>query len=569
MSSLISRLSRLHHLSDEAISRLISGEMPTVRSFRARAHIEKCWQCRLRREAFERAAMKVTEHRNHMAGGMRPNPERRALLLAELRKCGEHSVRQPMWTRSVSHFRAWIGNQMSPVLASALIVVTATFLLAWVWQRSVDRVTASQLMQRAEASDGSLAQEKKPGVVYQKIRITTPHGSVERELYRDLRGNRRRRAEPVKAELQPVQQLLSSAGVDWDSPLSAASYQEWHDRQFSVRDEVQKEDGDRLKLVSKIPNDWIEEESLTVRASDFHPIERTIETRSRGTIEIAELNYAVLDWNGVNKALFEPLLTVPARLHPLAILPALPSEAELDSAELSARLALNKLQADEGEQISVSRTDRAVEVKGVVETGERKRELLKALWPLPHVKTEVLSISELQALPRDTAGAPSLKMQSVDVQPSPLEEYLNTQSGRKTELASDSERLLDAALKVRQNAGELSALEKRFPSLEGAGGANDSAYSQLKQSYLERLAAGLDEENSTLDAIGFEQHQQPAPDATGFDLAAEVDYNETLCRELIAGNSGTARPASEIVREIYESVARIRLAMATLPGSPQ
>jgi hypothetical protein len=356
---------------------------------------------------------------------------------------------------------------------------------------------------------------------------------------------------------------MASVGVDWEAPLSAASYREWHDRQVSVSDEVRKEDENRLTLVTKLSNGPIQEESLTVRASDFHPIERTIETRAYGTIEIAELSYAVLDWSGVNEALFEPL-TTPIHAHP-ALLPALPTAAELDSAELSARLALNRLHADEGEQISISRTDRAIEVKGVVETNERKHDIVSKLRQLPHVTAEVLSIPELQANPRDSSVAQSIRMQSVDAQPSPLEKYLDAEGNRKTELADSSQRLLDAALKVRQSAAELTTVEKKFASPQSS--SRDSAFSQLTQSYAGRLLAGLDSEASTLDALGFTRRQRDTPDVTSIDLAAEVDHNEALCRELIAGSAGPTRQTSEIVPELYESITKIRLAMTAAPKS--
>jgi hypothetical protein len=559
MNVLIGRLSRFQHLSDETISRLIAGELTTVRGFSARSHIEKCWQCRSRREAFERAAMQVTEHRNRLVKGTPPNLQRRELLLANLRRRAEQTAPQPIWTRSISNFRMWTGNQMSPIFTSTAIVLTAAALLIWVWQRSViNPVSAAQLLQRAVTSDTAISQEK-TGVVYQKVRITTSRLKVEHEVYRDPRGIRRRRPEPAKTETEPIQQVLSTIGVEWDAPLSAASYREWHDRQTSVSDEVRKEDGNLLTLVSKVPNNWIEEESLTVRASDFHPISRTIETRSYGTIEIAELSYAVLPWSGVNEALFEPL-GVPIHANPV-ILPSLPTAAELDSAELSARLVLNQLHADEGEQINVTRTDHTVEVKGVVETDERKREIVQKLWPLQHVKADVLSIAELQSLPRDKPTAQSVKMQSVDVQPSPLAKYLDVQGARKTELADASQRLLDAALKVRQNTSELTTLQKRFSTLDESG-PRDSVFTQLTQSYSERLTAGLDAEAATLGALGFEDRPRPSSDAASLDLSAEVDRNDALCRELIAGSPETVRPASEIVPEVYESIARIRSAVA-------
>lgn len=567
MSFLIGKLSRFQHLSDETISRLIAGELTAVRAFSARSHIEKCWQCRSHREALERAAMLIAEHRNRLVEGTPPNPHRRQLLLADLRRRAEQNVSQPILTRSLSNFRMWFGKQMSPIFTSSAIVVTAAVLLIWVWQRStLNPVSAAQLLQRAVTSDAAISPEK-PGVVYQKVRITTARLSVEHEIYRDPHGIRRRRSEPASAETESVQHVMSMIGVEWDAPMSAASYREWHDRQMAVSDEVHRADGNLLTLVSRVPNNWIEEESLTVRASDFHPVARTIETRSYGTVEIAEVSYAVLPWGGVNEALFEPL-GGPVHAGPVSpiILPALPTAAELDSAELSARLVLNRLHADEGEQINVTRTDRTVEIKGVVETDERKRQIIQKLWPLPHVKAELLSIAELQSLPRDKTTTQSIKMQSVDVQSSPLEKYLDVQGDRKAELGDASQHLLDAVLKIRQNASELTALEKRFSTVD-ASAPKDPILTQLTQSYAGRLVAGLDAETKTLNALGLEGHSQPSSGTATFDLAAELDRNEALCRELIAGSSESSRSASDIVSEIYDSIARIRLAIATLPGA--
>ncbi len=563
MSILRSKLSRLQHLSDETISRLIAGELNAVRGFRARFHLEKCWQCRSRREAFERAAMQVTEHRNRLVEGTPINPQRRELLLSELRHRAGQPVSQPMWIRSISNFRVWIGNQMSPIVTSAAIVLVAVVLLVVVWRRTETPVTAGQLLQRAIASDASVSQER-TGVIYQKVRITTPRIKIEHEVYRDPHGVRRR-VESAKKE--PVQDVLSAAGVDWDSPLSAASYAGWHDKQPSVTDKVRKSDDNLLTMVSKVQNSWIKEETLTVRASDFHPVARTIETRAYGTIEIAELSYAVLPWSGVNEALFEPL-AIPDHANPEhennLILPAMPTPADLDSAELSARLVLNELHADEGEQINVSQGEHGVEVKGVVETNERKQEIVQKLRLVPHVKVDVLSIAELQSLPRNQSGAQSVTMQSVEVAPSPLAKYLGGQGDQKVTLGESSQGLLDAALKVRQNASELGVLKERFSSLGGPA-SGDSTVAQLSESYSMRLLAGLDQEVATLGSLGFVDYsQQPSnlPNTTNFNLATEVDRNESLCRELIAGSPQTSRPVTEIVPELYRSIARIRQVVA-------
>jgi hypothetical protein len=561
MSFLKGGFGRFHHLSDEIISRLISGELKALNAFRVRTHLEKCWQCRARRESLERAAMQVTEYRNHLIKRTPIDPERRARLLADLRQRAEHTAPQPLLPRSIFSFSERIGALMNPVLASVAIVSCALVLLMLIWQRAPLTVNAAQLLQRAEASDLAVTHEK-PGVVYQKLRITTSHIGIERELYRDAEGIRRRRPERVDAKSEQARQILSSVGVDWEAPLSAASYREWHDRQTSVSDAVSKENDHLLILVTKTPNKWIQEESLTVRASDFHPIERTIQTTSYGTVEIAEVNYAVFDWSGVNEALFEPLGSPVTAATVLP--PALPTKAQLDLAELETRLALNRLHADEGEQIAVTRASHAIEVKGVVNTAERKQEIVAGLRYLPQVQINLFSISELQTHTKTTLSKEYVTAQSVEVGASPLEKYLNGQSRKEVVLGDISHKLLDAAIKVRQNADELSVLKTNFSALSPSA-VEGSALTELSRSYSGRLLMGVDSEESTLRELGFAPPNWPGSNGLQADLEAAVDRNEALCRELIAGSAGESRPASEIVTELYESITQMRSAITAVP----
>lgn len=555
---------RAHHLSDEVISRLISGELKTLGAFRVRAHLEECWQCRARLESFERSAMQVAEFRNHLVARTPINPQRRARLLADLRQRAEHAAPRPLLARSIFNFAERIGALMNPVLASIAIVSCAFVLLVWIWQRSPVNVDAAQLLQRAETSDLAVARGK-AGVVYQKIRIMAPHFAIERESYRDAQGIRRRRPEKVDAKSEQAREVLSSVGVDWEDPLSVASYREWHDSQTPVSDAVSKKDGNLLILVTKTPNSQIQEESLTVRASDFHPIERTIQTLSYGTIEIAEVNYAVLDWSGVNEALFEPL-EGPVHVAPV-LSRAWPTNAQLDLAELEARLELNRLHADEGEQINVTRAGHAIEVKGIVDTAERKKELVDGLRSLPHVETDLISMTELQAQANNMTLTKSITVQSVEVGASPLEKYLDARSGEKVALDDVSRELLDAVIKVRQNANELGELKTRFSALS-LSAAENSALEELSRSYSGRLLSGVVSEESTLKKIGFSPPTRPGSYEFQTDLNAAVDRNEAFCRELIAGSAGGSRPASEIVTDLYESITSIRSAAVVVPRTP-
>jgi len=563
MRLLLGRLSRFKHLSDETISRLIAGELPTVHAFGARSHIDLCWRCRSRREAFERAAMQVTEHRNRLVKTLPTNPHRRSMLLAELRRKATEDARLPFWTRSLFEFNSWVGNRMSPILASAAIVSAAAFLLILVWQRAARPMSANQLLQRAVASESAAAKDRE-GAIYQKVRIATAGEEIEHEIYRDPRGIRQRYPEPIKRNAKHAQDVLARAGVEWDKPLSPGSFRKWHDVQASVKDEVRSEDGNLLTLVSTGSDGSIRKESLTVRTSDFHAVARSIESRTDGTIEIAELSYAVLPWSGINESLFQPL-SAATRETPL-ILHSLPSQDSLDSAELSAMLVLNQLHADNGEQINVTRTDSAVEVKGVVETDERKQEIVRKLYHLKHVHTDILSITELQLLPRNGGSTQPITAGSVDVWPSPLAEYLDARGDRKEEISDASQRLLDAALDVSRNASKFTALQKRFPDISETS-PNWIVVGQLSQSYSVRLAAGLEAEKVTLAALGFADHAQPELQLSVRDLQQEIDRNDALCRELIAGKSGSSRTAREIAVEIYDSIDKIRAAMKTQGGA--
>jgi len=271
----------------------------------------------------------------------------------------------------------------------------------------------------------------------------------------------------------------------------------------------------------------------------------------------------VLDWSGVNEALFEPRAAprLPANIKAAApILPAVkPSAVLLDSAELQARLTLNHLHADEGEQIDIRRTDDAIEVKGVVETEPRKQEILDGLRLIPHVKAEVQSIEDLDERQPVRDEIETVEVQSVDVQTSALERYLSTQGHQRLSSEAISRRLLDGALKASQNANELAILKARFPAADDSQTRNE-ALLELSQSYSERLLSGLDAELSALEILGFSP-PQPGGNATQVDLASEVERNQALCRELLSGNYGASRSVEQIVPELYLSIARIHSAM--------
>src|SRR6266852_7021658 len=165
------------HLSDETLSDLVSGELAGAKLRRAQFHLSKCWKCRSRYEQLERAAMGFVELHKQI---ITPNPPEasqwREMFLARLDQVAA-AAPSSSWSRLRPHFRFAGFTNMNPFLASAAVVVVASVILFFIWQRSMPSVSASELLQRAESSDRNSSQTREAGVIFQKVRIRTPHAS--------------------------------------------------------------------------------------------------------------------------------------------------------------------------------------------------------------------------------------------------------------------------------------------------------------------------------------------------------------------------------------------------------
>lgn len=128
-------LIRFGHLSDETITKLLDGELSSMREFRASAHLGKCWQCKARREILERAAFQVVEYRMYQLERRLPlNPLRREAFLVRLDEVLEETATASWWSRTFSQLRSFSIPQMNPVFASTFVIVAATVLLVFIWQ---------------------------------------------------------------------------------------------------------------------------------------------------------------------------------------------------------------------------------------------------------------------------------------------------------------------------------------------------------------------------------------------------------------------------------------------------
>lgn len=574
MSPLIQRLRNVFfllpfwtHLSGKDMLLLLNHELPLPAGHKAEKHLVKCRYCCAKYERLRHAALCVDAYCDALVEeDFSRNPAHRALFIARLNRLYHEAASRPrpVPRREKNPRRTF--PDMNPIFATGIILAVASVLCLVAWhQQAQPNISSNTLLVRAEAWDAT-ATNPTAGVIYQRVAIKTPRLQVSRKIYRDAHSQRKLKVQRLASEDEQLKDTLASAGVLWDAPLSATSYQDWHDRQRVRQDRIQKA-GKNLMLTTTVPDGEVASQSLTVRESDFHPIERTVIFRNRDTVEIAELDYQVLPWAETTAELFESPETLTAAAHvrpqPSLVLhmPFIPNEAEVDEAELSARLVLNQLHADNGEQIRIDRDARGVQVKGLVETEKRKAELEGQLRTIPLVAVSILSIEELQRHPdRDEAVSSELMGSSAAPQPSPLETYFAARGRSLTTLSDLSAQLMNSALTVDQESRAITDLVARFGAAEKMTDLASATLSELIFSHRERLFLALRQEQNLLNQIAVSSSSRTSAIATDRTilLTGASARNLALCKELTFGADSPPRSAESILNDLSASLEQVR-----------
>ena len=467
--------------------------------------------------------------------------------------------------------------RMNLTLATCMVLglSTAISFFFW-WQQRPPTITSNALLVRAERWDTpSIALSRV--VAFQAVRITTPKQTMERSIYRDMQGKRQFKHVKLARKEEELKSTLIQAGLDWDEPMSATSYQGWHDHQRVRRDKIVRAGKHLLTLTTTVPDGSIAEQSLTVRDTDFHPVRRTVAFRDSGIVEIAELDFKILPWDAVDASVFEPVInveraaTAPARVRSFPRLPEMLTEGQLDETELSARLILNQLHADAGEQIEIHRNPQGVEVAGLVDTEERRRALQTQLQTVPHLIFFIQSLADLQTLHGAQDEPSSIRTAAMTNQPSPLEAYLQMRGRSLSAINILAECLFNDALTISQESRAIDDLQTRFVA-DRKNVLASATLSELIYSHKERLQAALKQESEMLaEATGASGSEVWAslPTTSTFSLVAMASRNLTLSTDLTQTNSPATLSAEEILAEMSVSIKDLTIGVRNAHGKLQ
>jgi hypothetical protein len=550
------------HLSDEELTLLANGDLPAPKQARVDQHVAACGMCRARLGCFKDMFLQVAAyHASRAQSDKLHDRERRARLAVRLNQMPDH-VDEWEIVRPVQAKRS-VGARipMNPILATGLLLAFASLTCIFVWmQQTRPVITSNALLVHAEGWDPIAGRYAEPGIIRQIVKITTREQNLKRTIYRDAQGKRKPRQVQMAAEEDELKRKLAEAGVDWDAPLSATDYQVWHDKQRVREDKIKQSAGHLLVLTTTTPNGAVTGQSLTVRDTDFHPVSRAVSFRNSETVEIAELDYTVLPWSLADNNLFQPEEGLRSDglngLHPTLVpLPPAPiTEVQRAEAELSARLVLNRLHADTGEQIEVVRATGGVEIRGITDTEARKHELEAQLDKLSHVTASISSIEEMRARPARSGDISSMKVIAMQTQETPLETYYLAHGRSVAALGSLSRRLSNTVFAINLESRAIDDLEHRFPKQKGISLIASATLSDLLFTHKHKLLAALHDEEQLLTETqilgAVSRANAPLQDLSNLPLTGLAERNLALSRELALGKGPVGQSAELIVSEL-------------------
>ena len=177
--------------------------------------------------------------------------------------------------------------------------------------------------------------------------------------------------------LDPVERVFSEAKLDWEAPLSPSHLSGWRSALQVKTDQVHRDEA-ITEVSTATPEGPIAEATVKFRNADYRPISETLRLRDNRVVEIAELDYGVLELNKVGADLFDagsaPVLAVHAA-------GSEDSQANIGGValELEVMRRLDRANALMGEQLSIERHRDSVHVRGVVDDKQRRAEIVMAL----------------------------------------------------------------------------------------------------------------------------------------------------------------------------------------------
>ena len=453
------------HPPHERFLLYVDGELAPKEAAKWQAHLDACWSCRVRVGKIEETIADIIEFENTVSnfqvsrGGQNwGNFDSRLNALAQEVGKKSFAARIFGFWKQAQNFLSfnWAGKFAASSLAVLLIfAIVYQFVL-------VSPVSASELLERARAAQSEKLKAANQPVIYQKFKVSEQNKSAVLEVWNEIRTAKNKTIPAVGSNedsvvLDEYETAMTGNGFDSLKPLSAEVFGSWRER-FAEKSETvaptRLADGaDAFKLTTVINEPRaageITQASLVVRESDWHPVSQVVSIKTDAgekTFEVFELEFRVINRDTLAKNFFGEDATLAKENKPNAAASPNASPDEKPSPSQGANVLTNanteavsspnatatadlevevlnllsQAKADLGEQISVVREQGLVKVRGIVETAERKNEILNQLQSVqknPVVKIEIQTVAEAVAKQKpDGAKDLPTNAQGVEIQ---------------------------------------------------------------------------------------------------------------------------------------------------------
>jgi DNA-directed RNA polymerase specialized sigma24 family protein len=446
-------------------------------------------------------------------------------------------------------FRRWGSMAAAGLLATVLIVAVA--LLTRHRPSKVPPISVAELLRNSTAADKALAAgpnhvshrtiaiEERTwlGAVRsrQKIEVwrngTT--GVTARRLYNEKNvltagewtspnGSRTIYGRGAQPRTETSRRALALQFDDvWRSEPSASEFSAWTGASENIREE-ETPAAYVLKYENRVglSTARLVQASLRLQRANLHATAESLVLSEPGDVREFHFTETGLEdkpESEVPPSVFEPEPELMEPRKPIAELPA-PAESQLllsPALELQALELLHRVGADMGDQLEIFRTPgplASLVIRGVVDTPERKQEILSALAPLAAQKFAAIEIdTSAEALARRSQSGEE-PLATIGKEPEstgdaiPLDSDLRRYFAAKA-LAPDSvdaqirsfaRDTLNRSLQLTEYAWALKGLARRFPQEDLA--TLDTSAKTRWLSLIQEYAAGLNREQAALSA---------------------------------------------------------------------
>jgi hypothetical protein len=372
------------HIREGELLRAADGELSKARAAQINEHLAACWMCRTRLNDYEGTIHQFVRFYIHSSESHIPKIDGpRALLRARIMELEKTKKRS--W-REVLSLREWSAPIYAAIAALVIAAISIPFAIS---HKTAPELSVAEVLNKAESGvKAGLHQAKQP-VTFQQVQIRVGGNSYSRSIYRDETSGRhvaklesaagRMSEKEIARVLSPVEQAFSEAKLDWEAPLSPSRLTGWHSS-FRATGDLVRSDRLTTEVATATSDGPIAEAKVRFRNADFHPVSEELRLRDNSVVEIAELDYKVLELGHLKADLFD---SNPA---PLFTVPVPKSEGSRDefaglALELEVMKRLDRANALMGEQISIERDRDSVQVRGVLDDRQRKDEIMAALGP--------------------------------------------------------------------------------------------------------------------------------------------------------------------------------------------